>query len=134
MRNVANIYLNAVIFEQELIENFVSIQVNQITHWLDGSNIYGSEDNEASELRAFVGGRLASQVIKSFFCLRHVKQNVTLFHSQASSFGKELLPTDRNNGDCQGRSQSFCFKAGKVFLGTQIKQKIMLILFQATVA
>ena len=30
-------------------------QMNQITHWLDGSNIYGSSDEAAAQLRSFVG-------------------------------------------------------------------------------
>ena len=33
-------------------------QMNQITHWLDGSNIYGSSDEAAAQLRSFVGGKL----------------------------------------------------------------------------
>jgi peroxidase len=68
-----------------------SEQINQITHWLDGSNIYGSDDEEAAELRAFVGGRLASR---------------------QSSFSKELLPDNPNDSDCQ--SQTICFLAGTV--------------------
>ena len=33
-------------------------QMNQITHWLDGSNIYGSSDKSAAQLRSFVRGTL----------------------------------------------------------------------------
>ncbi len=32
--------------------------MNQITHWLDASNIYGSSDNEMQKLRQFTGGQL----------------------------------------------------------------------------
>ena len=33
-------------------------QVNQITAWLDGSNVYGSDEEEALKLRLLGGGRL----------------------------------------------------------------------------
>ena len=33
-------------------------QMNQITHWLDGSNIYGSSDEETAVLRSFFDGQL----------------------------------------------------------------------------
>ena len=32
--------------------------MNQITHWLDGSNIYGSSEKAANELRTNFGGQL----------------------------------------------------------------------------
>ena len=32
--------------------------MNQITHFLDASNVYGSNDEEARELRSFQGGQL----------------------------------------------------------------------------
>ena len=34
------------------------VQMNQITHWLDGSNMYGSNAYMLSKLRGFEGGRL----------------------------------------------------------------------------
>ena len=46
-------------------------QVNQISHWLDGSNIYGSSIEESKKLRSFQDG---------------------LLNSQISSDGAELLP------------------------------------------
>ena len=33
---------------------------NEITHWIDGSNVYGSDATRAGALRAFSGGRLAT--------------------------------------------------------------------------
>ena len=32
--------------------------MNQLTHWLDASNIYGSDDREAQLLRSKSGGKL----------------------------------------------------------------------------
>ena len=32
--------------------------MNQLTHWLDASNIYGSDDHEAELLRTKSGGKL----------------------------------------------------------------------------
>jgi hypothetical protein len=32
--------------------------MNQITHWLDASNVYGSDDHEADLLRSKSGGKL----------------------------------------------------------------------------
>ncbi len=37
-----------------------SEQVNQITHWLDSSNVYGSDEEEAAALRTFRRGLLAT--------------------------------------------------------------------------
>ena len=36
-------------------------QINQITHWLDGSNIYGSSEKVSEELRRRQGGLLKTQ-------------------------------------------------------------------------
>ena len=46
-------------------------QMNQISHWLDASNIYGSSDHEATPLRENAGGRLkiSAQVGKIFFLI-----------------------------------------------------------------
>ena len=81
-------------------------QLNQITHWLDASNIYGSDKEEADGLRSFQGGRLKST---------------------SSSFGRELLPNADERGDCQG--QSSCFKAGDGRNSEQPNLAIMHTLF-----
>ena len=63
-------------------------QLNQITHWIDGSNIYGSDDETARNLRSRFGGRLRMQNRRS---------------------GRDLLPRANDRGSC--RSQA-CFLAG----------------------
>lgn len=37
---------------------FFSQQLNQLTHWIDGSNVYGSDDDEQRAVRSFQGGLL----------------------------------------------------------------------------
>ena len=34
------------------------MQLNELTHWMDGSQVYGSTDKVANILREFRGGRL----------------------------------------------------------------------------
>lgn len=64
-------------------------QINQISAFIDASNVYGSSDNEAKELRSFQGGQLKS----------HFEE------------GRSLLPPKRS--ECVERStQRACFKAG----------------------
>ena len=63
-------------------------QINQLTHWLDGSQIYGSELAEQRSLRTGRGGRLQVEL--------------------GPDFGSEILPTDNQN-TCE---LGACFKAG----------------------
>ena len=37
-------------------------QINQITHYLDASGIYGNNDQEAANLRLFSGGQLRQSI------------------------------------------------------------------------
>jgi peroxidase len=37
---------------------FLLLQMNQLTHFLDHSNVYGSDNKEAAELRTFKNGAL----------------------------------------------------------------------------
>ena len=36
--------------------------MNQITHWLDSSNVYDSVESDAQRLRSFRDGRLLSEI------------------------------------------------------------------------
>lgn len=65
------------------------VQMNQVTGYLDGSNIYGSSLNKQRELREGRGGRLAIQNVR----------------------GRQLLP--ENRGECTDDTERLaCFKAG----------------------
>ena len=64
-------------------------QMNQITHWLDSSNVYGSDLSDARKLRSFETGNLRS--------------------SRATN-DDELLP-DHPEEICRGSSRK-CFIAG----------------------
>ena len=65
------------------------VQMNQVTGFLDGSNIYGSSLSKQQELREGRGGRLATQNVR----------------------GRQLLPANR--GECTDDTQQLaCFKAG----------------------
>ncbi len=66
-------------------------QINQITHWLDSSNVYGSNPDEAVDLRSFVGGRMAVR---------------------SSRLGTDLLPDNPEDMDCRSQEGS-CFRAGE---------------------
>ena len=63
-------------------------QLNQITHWLDASNIYGSDLAEQRRVRAGRGGRLLS--------------------ADGPDFGSPLLPSDPSSS-CEVGT---CFRAG----------------------
>ncbi|XP_035896816.1 chorion peroxidase-like [Anopheles stephensi] len=64
-------------------------QLNRVTHFIDGSAVYGSSEAMAASLRTFSGGRLMSS-----------------FPS-----GVELLPFARNRAACEPWAEA-CFRAG----------------------
>ncbi|KAG8228883.1 hypothetical protein J437_LFUL007620 [Ladona fulva] len=73
-------------------------QLNQATSFLDGSGIYGSSRDDASDLRTFQGGLLRTTSYNSIF----------------SSTKKPLLPIASDATSCPGyrNSTNRCFKAG----------------------
>ncbi|XP_023215778.1 uncharacterized protein LOC111618468 [Centruroides sculpturatus] len=66
-------------------------QLNQVTAFLDASNVYGSDMCDTKMLRSFIGGRL----------------NVTRHPLR----GKDLLPQKNDHKDCRAPS-GLCFEAG----------------------
>lgn len=68
-----------------------SNQMNQLTHFIDGSHIYGPNPEKAVKLREFAGGRLAVSVID----------------------GRPYLPQDPTAKGCVGRKDGLqCFVSG----------------------
>ena len=63
--------------------------MNQITHWLDSSNVYGSGESNSQKLRSFDGGKLSSET---------------------GIDGVEML-TDSEKSNCRGISKR-CFLSG----------------------
>ena len=82
-------------------------QINQITHWLDASNIYGSDAEEGEKLRLHRSG---------------------LMKTSRASDGSELLPIDRSRECIGGPSQS-CFLAGDERVNEQPNLAVMHTLF-----
>ena len=78
-------------------------QINQITHWLDGSNIYGSSLEESNLLRTFQDG---------------------LLKIHEGSEGAEMLPKDKSGSECAG---DHCYHAG-IFIVFNSKSIIKIIL------
>ncbi|XP_066994780.2 peroxidase [Anabrus simplex] len=77
-------------------------QMNQVTGYLDGSNIYGSSERSQRDLRAFQGGLLRVQNFR----------------------GRTLLPENRN--ECTDDSEQLsCFKAGDTRVNEQIELAVI---------
>ena len=79
-------------------------QINQITHWIDASNVYGSLPEEEKELRAFKNGLLREGTIRG------------------------TLPEDPNpRMECFGDTP--CFRAGDLRVNEQVVLTIMHTIF-----
>jgi len=91
-------------------------QTNQITHWLDGSNIYGSDREEALSLRSGFGGQLKV--------------------SRSSRTSRDDLPTCNRPGSgdikacetCEGDDDD-CYFAGDFRVNEQINLVVVHTLF-----
>ena len=71
-------------------------QLNQITHWLDNSNVYGSLPEVAKSVRSSQDGLLKVKIVD----------------------GQEQLPIDTAlNGHCLGNTKN-CALAGNLLLNT----------------
>ncbi|XP_042211663.1 peroxidase-like [Homarus americanus] len=76
-------------------------QMNQITHYLDGSNIYGSSEEEEGQLREFQGGLLKVQE-------------------------RSLLPPDFDADECESiRDGIPCFRAGDNRVNEQVQLTVI---------
>eukprot|EP00095_Tigriopus_kingsejongensis_P000560 maker-scaffold776_size99073-snap-gene-0.17 protein:Tk00560 transcript:maker-scaffold776_size99073-snap-gene-0.17-mRNA-1 annotation:"hypothetical protein DAPPUDRAFT_312923" len=85
-------------------------QMNQITHWLDGSNIYGSSEGASSQLRQRFGGRLQ--------ITRQTGTRAGILPSCASN---------SNVGMCRGCSS--CFFTGDARANEQLNLLVMHTIF-----
>lgn len=54
-------------------KNFGKVSLNEVTHWWDASQIYGSNQAQQNELRTFSGGKLRTEVVggREILPLRH---------------------------------------------------------------
>jgi hypothetical protein len=77
----------------QILHKKLMLQMNQATHHLDGSMVYGADDETAWELRTFSNGKLSSEMKN----------------------GYEYLPqVDEPLQQCQVSSNtSACYKSGK---------------------
>ena len=79
--------------------------MNQISHFHDGSNLYGSDQEDARDLRELRGGLMRS--------------------SRGEEGGKELLPQAEGSQEeeCQiEEGDKKCFIAGQYFLSTETER------------
>lgn len=91
-------YMNLFQISNPNIFPLLNLQMNQITHWLDASNIYGSSEGATHSLRSFSKGQM-----------RITRQTATRVGVLPSCSNRKNNP--QNIGMCRGCSS--CFFAGE---------------------
>lgn len=71
--------------------------MNKITHFIDGSSVYGSDPKQTGELRSFERGKL-----KVF-----------------RDFERDLLPLSKDSDACVSMESSACFTSGQLRINSQ---------------
>jgi len=94
--------------------------MNQVTHFIDHSNVYGSDLNETLGLRTFVGGALNVTIRKGHeFALLPPDENATTNCTLSKNVTGIEPPRDAK-----------CFKAGAlVFFEIKLQRRLFLIFF-----
>ena len=83
--------------------------MNQITHWLDASNVYGSSNFDSRKLRSFTGGRLKDT--KPSSPRSSSRPNEKLSKNVLPTCARESKSNRENIGMC--KQCKHCFFAGK---------------------
>ena len=94
--------------------------MNQITHWLDASNVYGSTEHEVGLLRSFKDGLLREADDSSANMLPKCNQNPE-FEEVTAPGSAEEVGLESCHGPCDhdtppGRTGGACFAAGEMLL------------------
>lgn len=80
------------VFASELSQSeYQIVKVSKVTHFLDASPVYGSDEKTMSDVRSFQGGRLR----------------------MSDNAGRQLLPLTTDKKTCITLDKGPCFSAGK---------------------
>jgi hypothetical protein len=70
-------------------QEFGKVTLNDVTHWWDGSQIYGSNQSEQNALRSFKNGRLTTQIVNG----REVLPKIEGFNPRMNKQGQGVEAT-----------------------------------------